>query len=71
MDIAVPNSGADTVSILFGKGDGTFTDAVHYPAGDKPRALGAGYCNADEKEKDNFDFKGWFISNSHYGQLFY
>jgi hypothetical protein len=39
IDLAVANIGADTVSILFGDGQGGFLPHVQYPSGSKPRGL--------------------------------
>jgi len=47
LDLAVSNSGANTVSILLGNGDGTFAPKVDYPAGNAPMAVAAGDFNHD------------------------
>jgi FG-GAP-like repeat/Cep192 domain 4/Abnormal spindle-like microcephaly-assoc'd, ASPM-SPD-2-Hydin/HYDIN/CFA65/VesB-like, Ig-like domain len=49
LDLAVANSGAGTVSILTGHGDGTFSPAVNYAAGTQPSAVAAGDFNGDGK----------------------
>src|SRR5262249_18572698 len=35
------------VSVLLGKGDGSFQDARHFPAGDRPYSVAAGDFNGD------------------------
>ena len=49
LDLAIANTGAGTVSILLGNGDGTFTAAQSSPlaAGTNPQALVAGDLNGD------------------------
>jgi hypothetical protein len=42
LDLAVANSGSNTVSVLRGNGDGTFQSAVNYPAGSSPIGLAVG-----------------------------
>jgi FG-GAP-like repeat len=50
LDIAVANSGSGDVSILIGKGDGTFQGAANYDAGvANPLALSRGDFNNDGK----------------------
>src|SRR5262249_44143790 len=46
-DLVVANSGSDTVSVLLGKGDGTFQDAHNYAAGLQPTAVKVADFNAD------------------------
>jgi Ca2+-binding RTX toxin-like protein len=46
-DLAVTNFGCDSVSILLGKGDGTFGEATNIPAGDGPDALATGDFDGD------------------------
>ncbi|HET9177651.1 MAG TPA: FG-GAP-like repeat-containing protein [Terriglobia bacterium] len=54
-DLAVVNAGDGTttnpgnVSILLGKGDGTFQAAVNYPAGQSPNSIAVGDFNGDGK----------------------
>ena len=53
-DLAVTNepatlSGAGTVSVLLGKGDGTFAAAVNYPVGPAPGTIVAADFNGDGK----------------------
>ena len=47
LDLAVTNSGANTVSILLGHGDGTFAAAVNYSTGNLPMAIATGDFNHD------------------------
>jgi serine/threonine protein kinase/Flp pilus assembly protein TadD len=53
LDLAVANFGGDggghpgTLSILLGKGDGTFQAAVNYPTGLTPSGVGVGDFNGD------------------------
>jgi hypothetical protein len=47
LDLAVANSGANTVSILLGNGNGTFGNKVDYAAGNVPVAVAAGDFNHD------------------------
>src|SRR5260370_11511182 len=46
-DIAVANLGANTISILLGKGDGTFQPHVDYAVGSSPLSIVAGDFNGD------------------------
>ena len=46
-DLAVANFGCNSVSILLGKGDGTFGDATNIDAGIGPDALATGDFNGD------------------------
>jgi hypothetical protein len=48
-DLAVANSGASTVSVLLGNGDGTFRLAASYAVGSDPRSIAAGDFNGDGK----------------------
>jgi hypothetical protein len=47
LDLAVSNSGANTVSILLGNGDGTFAPKVDYPTGNAPIGAAVGDFNHD------------------------
>jgi hypothetical protein len=47
LDLAVTNSGANTVSILLGNGNGTFGTRVDYATGLAPAAVAAGDFNHD------------------------
>ncbi len=47
LDLAVANSGANTVSILTGNGDGTFAGKVDYATGNQPAGIAAGDFNHD------------------------
>jgi len=49
LDIAVANLGANTISILLGKGDGTFQPRVDYAVGSSPLSIVAGDFNGDGK----------------------
>jgi len=46
-DVAVPNRGADAVSVLFGIGDGTLGERIASPAGNSPHSLATADLNAD------------------------
>ena len=46
-DLAVANSGDNTVSVLLGKGDGTFQTQVTYPTGSGPYSIAVGDFNGD------------------------
>jgi hypothetical protein len=46
-DLAVANFGSNSVSILLGKGDGTFQPAANYNVGASPLALARGDFNGD------------------------
>ena len=48
-DVAVVNGGADTVSILLGKGDGTFSPRMDFDTGKSPVSVVAGDFNGDGK----------------------
>jgi len=47
LDLAVVNFSAATVSVLLGKGDGTFHAAVGYPTGPDPAAIITGHFDGD------------------------
>jgi hypothetical protein len=49
LDLVVANAGTDDVSVLLGKGDGTFEPAVNYSAGSFPDAVAVGDFNDDGK----------------------
>ena len=49
LDLAVANRDDNTVSILFGKPDGTFATKVDYPTGSSPKAIVAADFNEDGK----------------------
>jgi hypothetical protein len=46
-DLAVANSGSNDVSVLLGKGDGTFEAAVNFPVGGSPNSVAVSYFNGD------------------------
>jgi len=46
-DLAVANQGSNTISILLGNGDGTFTEGTTLTTGNQPGALVAGDFNGD------------------------
>src|SRR5579863_2640304 len=46
-DLAVANYSTNNISILIGKGDGTFKTAVNYPAGSFPSSVAVGDFNQD------------------------
>ena len=48
-DLAVANSGGDTVSVLLNNGDGTFAAKVDYPTGTRPLSVAAADLNGDGK----------------------
>ncbi|MCX6339680.1 MAG: VCBS repeat-containing protein [Candidatus Aureabacteria bacterium] len=48
LDIAIPNSDDNDVSILLGNGDGSFGAATDYAAGDSPCSIAVGDFNGDE-----------------------
>jgi FG-GAP-like repeat/Abnormal spindle-like microcephaly-assoc'd, ASPM-SPD-2-Hydin/FG-GAP repeat len=47
LDVAVVNYSSNNVSVLFGKGDGTFEPAVNYTVGTEPTAITAIDLNGD------------------------
>jgi hypothetical protein len=47
LDLAVSNSGANTVSILLGNGNGTFAASLNYATGNTPMAVAVGDFNHD------------------------
>ncbi len=46
-DLVVPNANVDTVSVMLGKGDGTFAPPVNYSTGDYPRTVAAADFTGD------------------------
>ncbi|PYK96198.1 MAG: hypothetical protein DME19_20505 [Verrucomicrobia bacterium] len=48
-DLAVANFNSGNVSVLLGRGEGSFRAAVNYGAGSAPYALGGGDFNGDGK----------------------
>src|SRR5262249_53714998 len=49
MDVVTANFGSNDVSVLLGKGDGTFQGAQDYPAGNNPHSVAIGDLNGDGK----------------------
>ena len=49
LDLAVANNVSNNVSVLLGKGDGTFHAAVNYGAGTNPTSVAVGDFNGDRK----------------------
>src|SRR5215471_9093778 len=47
LDLVVANQGSNTVSVLLGKGDGTFQAAVNYADGTGPNSVTVGDFNRD------------------------
>src|SRR5512140_728575 len=47
LDVATANHDGDTVSVLFGKGNGSFGTRTDYETGSGPRAIVAGDWNGD------------------------
>jgi hypothetical protein len=47
LDVATVNYTSNNVSVLFGKGDGTFEPVVNYPVGTEPTAITVGDFNND------------------------
>lgn len=47
LDLAVANLNSNSVSVLLGKGDGTFQAAVNYNVGSSPYSIAVGDLNAD------------------------
>ena len=54
-DLAVANSGSDTVSVLLGAAGGTFGAATNHPAGDTPFSVAVGHFNADSDADSDAD----------------
>ena len=48
LDLAVAETGADRVVVLFGKGNGFFEEPVPYPSGKGPTFLALGDVDGDE-----------------------
>jgi hypothetical protein len=49
LDVVVTNSGADSVGVLLGNGDGSFGTLANYGVGSTPIAIGVGDFNGDGK----------------------
>jgi hypothetical protein len=49
LDLAVANENSDSITVLLGRGDGTFQAAVNYPAGPGPSGIASGDFNGDGK----------------------
>ncbi len=50
LDLAVADSGSNTVSVLLGNGDGTFLPAVTYAVGSEPFAIAGGDFTGDGRQ---------------------
>jgi hypothetical protein len=48
-DLAIANSGSSTVSVLLGKGNGTFDTAINLSVSDYPTSIAGGDLNGDGK----------------------
>jgi hypothetical protein len=75
LDLAVPNNGSFTVSILLGNGNGTFTEAIGSPfaVGVNPSHAAVGDFNGDGKldlaVTNNFDRNIWILLGNGAGQF--
>src|SRR6266511_2449891 len=49
LDLAVANTDTDNVSVLLGNGNGTFSSAQNFAAGDGPQSVAIGDFNGDGK----------------------
>jgi Flp pilus assembly secretin CpaC len=49
LDLAVADTGTSSATILFGNGDGTFTNRVDFPTGSQPSALAEADFNGDNR----------------------
>jgi Glucose/sorbosone dehydrogenases len=49
LDLAVVNAAADTISVLFGTGNGTFGASTPWPVGDEPKSVKIADLNGDGK----------------------
>jgi len=49
-DLAIANQGSNTLTILLGNGDGTFTSAVSPATGTNPDSIAVGDFNGDDKQ---------------------
>jgi hypothetical protein len=49
LDLAVTNSGSNTVSVLLGYGNGTFQTEMNYAIGSSPTSVISGDVNNDKK----------------------
>jgi len=49
IDLSVANYNDDTISVLFGNGDGTFQNMTVYPTGTSPTCIISGDFNNDNK----------------------
>ena len=60
LDVATANYGANSASILLGKGDGSFASPITYPAGGNPQGLATGDFNEDgQSGRDGFGLALW------------
>jgi hypothetical protein len=49
LDLAVANGFSNDVSILYGKGDGTFQNPANYSVGSSPHSIAVNDFNGDKK----------------------
>ena len=49
LDLAVANGGSSDISVLLGKGDGTFQTAVNYSLNQRPTFVAVGDLNSDNR----------------------
>ena len=55
LDLAATNEFSDDISVLLGKGDGTFQNQVRFGVGDSPTSLVAGYFDDDGRPERRLD----------------
>jgi hypothetical protein len=48
LDVAIVNSSSNTISVLLGKGDGTFAPQVVYTTGTAPQGIAVGYFDGND-----------------------
>jgi Flp pilus assembly secretin CpaC len=62
-DLIVANSADNTVSVLLGNGDGTFTTQVTYPTGTDPVAIATGQFNNGSTAVNSDNFPDMAVAN--------